>query len=141
MTDIVEFEYPKVRALTRLDRKKLSALIKDFADRSGNSKITSMLPGAKPTKAEASEDAEAEDDNEKVYELIKSVMQGLLEWVEEDLNKWFMELIGETDQSKYDAMPFDIEVHIIDALISQGAFNNFFMRASALYKRIRGLAG
>ena len=127
-------EYPQVRALTRKDRKKLSELIKAFAERSGNVDLTKMLPGQKGD----ADGKEKEPDTDKVYDLIKSVMDGLLQWVEEDLNEWFMELIGVTDRDVYDSMPFDIEVRIIDSLIAQKGFNNFFSRASALYKKIRG---
>ena len=130
MTDISE-DYPAVRELTRLDRTKLSELIKAFAERSGNTKFVEMLPGQKG-------EGEKEADKDQVYELIKSVMQGLLEWVEDDVTEWFMELIGDTDRAVYDSRPFDIEVHIIDQLIAQKGFNNFFSRASVLYKKIRG---
>lgn len=128
-------KYPDVRELTRKDRKKLSELIKVFAERSGNIKLTEMLPGQK------GKDEVAETDTDKVYTLIKSVMQGLLEWVEDEVTLWFMELINVADREKYDKLPFDIEVHIIDSLIAQKGFNNFFSRASVLYKKIRGSTG
>ncbi len=142
MNTETEFQYPNVRQLTRKDRRKLSELIEAFADRSGNKKLTEMIPGVKKAKAktgaDAKEETEADDTTERAYELIKSVMQGLLQWVEDDVTTWFMDLIGVTDRDKYDNMPFDIEVHIIDSLINQKGFNNFFMKASALYKKIRG---
>jgi hypothetical protein len=126
--------YPEVRELTRKDRKKLSDLIRLFAERSGNMKLTEMLPGQTGEK----KDKNKKVDTDQTYELIKSVMQSLLDWVEDEVNVWFMELIGVTDREVYDSLPFDIEVHIIDSLISQKGFNNFFSRASALYKKIRG---
>ncbi|NIS50602.1 hypothetical protein GWN26_08570 [Candidatus Saccharibacteria bacterium] len=126
--------YPPVRELTRMDRVKLSELIKAFAERSGNIKITEMLPGQ---KGEAKDKA-TETDTDQAYELIKSVMQGLLSWVEDEVTAWFMDLIGCSDRDDYDSLPFDIEVHIIDQLIAQEGFNNFFTRASVLYKKIRG---
>jgi hypothetical protein len=130
-------EYPDVRVLTRKDRKKLSELIKLFAERSGNIELTKMLPGSKGDgKPEA--DAQAEPATDQIYDLVKSVMSGLLEWVEAEVAEWFMDLIGVTDRDVYDALPFDIEVYIIDQLIAQKGFNNFFSRASALYKTIRG---
>lgn len=142
MNTKTELEYPNVRQLTRKDRRKLSELIKDFANHSGNKKLTEMIPGVKKTEAKTGEDVKegtkADDTTEQAYELIKSVMQGLLEWVEDDVTVWFMDLIGVTDRDKYDNLPFDIEVHIIDSLINQKGFNNFFMKASHLYKKIRG---
>jgi len=126
--------YPRVRELTRLDRKRLSELIKAFAERSGNIKITEMLPGQKGEGKEK----EAETNTDQVYDLIKSVLQGLLEWVEDEVTVWFMDLIGFTDRDAYDRLPFDIEVYIIEQLVGQKGFNNFFSQASALYKKIRG---
>lgn len=125
-------EYPKIRKVTRKDRKVLSGLIKAFAERSGNVKLTEMIPGNKGDGKEA--------DTDQVYELVKSVMTGLVDFVEEDLTVWFMDLTGITDREKYDALPFDIEIHIIDELMTQKGFNNFFTRASGLFKKIRGLA-
>ncbi len=131
--------YPPVRVLTRKDRKKLSELIKLFAERSDNIDLTSMLPDRKGGgDAKAEGDTKAEPDTDQIYDLIKSVMTGLITWVEDEVSLWFMDLVGITDRDEYDALPFDIEVHIIDALISQKGFNNFFERASALYKTIRG---
>jgi len=135
MTKENKEEYPDVRVLTRKDRKKLSELIKLFAERSGNMELTKMLPGS---KADDEADAQAEPATDQIYDLVKSVMAGLIEWVEAEVAEWFMDLIGCTDRDAYDALPFDIEVHIIDELIKQKGFNNFFTRASALYKLIRG---
>ncbi len=126
--------YPDVRDLTRKDRKKLSELIKLFAERSGNTKLIEMLPGQKGEN----KDKGKKIDTDQTYELIKSVMQSLLDWVEDEVTAWFMDLIGCTDREKYDSLPFDIEVHIIGQLVSQKGFNNFFSQASALYKKIRG---
>jgi len=131
-------EYPEVRVLTRKDRKKLSELIRLFAERSGNIEITKMLPGNKSDTAAAEADAQAEPATDQIYDLIKSVLTGLIEWVEDEVAEWFMDLIGVTDRAEYGALPFDIEVHIIESLIAQKGFNNFFSRASALYKTIRG---
>ncbi len=131
-------EYPDVRVLTRKDRKKLSELIRLFAERSGNIELTKMLPGSKGDKAEG--DAKTEPATDEIYDLVKSVLTGLLEWVENEVTEWFMDLVSITDRDKYDALPFDIEVHIIESLIAQKGFNNFFSRASALYKTIRGSA-
>lgn len=130
-------EYPEVRVLTLKDRKKLAELIKLFAERSGNIELTKMLPGSKGDDA-AEADAQGEPATDQIYDLVKSVMAGLIEWVEAEVAEWFMDLIGVKDRDEYDALPFDIEVHIIDSLIAQKGFNNFFSRASALYKTIRG---
>jgi len=129
-------EYPAIRVLTRKDRKTLSGLIQKLAERSGNIKLTEMIPAATAKKGEGEEEPAV--DTDKIYELVKSVLAGLLEWVEDDVTAWFMDLVGIADREAYDALPFDIEANIIEQLISQKGFNNFFSRASALYKKIRG---
>jgi len=92
-----------------------------------------------PSQGEGKDEPESGDAyNEKVYELIKGVMDGLITFVEAEITDWFMDLTGITDRDFYDNLPFDIEVYIIDQLIAQKGFNNFFSRASALYKKIRG---
>ena len=127
-----ESEYPVVRALTRKDRTKLSELIKAFAERSGNVNLTGMIPGKK------GDNKDVDVNNDEAYNLIKSLMSSLLEFMEEELTEWFMELTGITDRLVYDGLPFDIEVNIIDQMLAQKGFHNFFMRASELYKKIRG---
>jgi len=136
-------EYPEVRVLTRKDRKKLSELIKAFAERSGSSELTKMIPGTAKAKPEGDAEKDEGDDEtaEKTYELIKTVMDGLLTWVEEDVTTWFMDLVGVKDKEAYDNLPFDIEVYIVDSLIKQKGFNNFFLRLSALYRKVRGSIG
>lgn len=134
MQDVTDGEYPVVRALTRKDRRKLSELISAFAERSGNVKLTSMVPGLKGD----SKGGDKEPSTDEVYGLIKSVMASLLQFMEDELTVWFMDLTGISDREVYDCLPFDIEVHIIDQLLAQKGFNNFFMRASELYKKIRG---
>jgi len=127
-------EYPEIRRLTRADRKTLSELIQAFVNRSGNSKLTEMIPAQKPETSESGGEAQ----EEKTYEMIKAVLTGVMDWAEDELAAWFMDLIGCTSRDEYDDLPFDIEVHIIDELIKQKGFSNFFLRASELYKKIRG---
>lgn len=134
-----EYEgYPQVRALTRKDRKKLSELIKAFAERSGNENITKMIPKA---TGDESETESKEMDTDQMYDLIKSIIAGLFEWVEEDVTKWFMELIGCQNQEEYDALGFDIEMYILDEMWKQKGFSNFFIKASELFKKVRGSIG
>jgi len=126
------YTYPKVRELTRKDRVKLSELIKLFAERSGSIKLTGMLPGQK------GKDKKKKDDTDQIYALIKSLMQQFLDFVEEELTTWFMELIDVTDRDAYDNMPFDIELRIIDQLMAQEGFDHFFTRAWEMYRKIPG---
>ena len=127
--------YPAVRELTQNDREILSGLIEVFVDRSGNIKLTEMLPKQKG-KDDDTKNKEVTAD--QTYELIKSVMQSLLGWVKDEVTVWFMDLVGVNDRVEYGRLPFDIEIYIINQIIAQEGFNNFFSQASELYKKIRG---
>lgn len=129
--------YPEVRELVQNDREVLSALLEAFAERSGNVKLTELLPGPKG-KGKDNNTKNKEATADQTYELIKSVMQSLLGWVKDEVTVWFMDLVGVTDREKYGQLPFDIEIYIIDQVIAQEGFNSFFSQASALYKKIRG---
>ncbi len=133
--------YPEVRELTQNDREVLSGLLEAFAERSGNIKLTEMLPGRKDKgkgKGKGDNIKNKEVTADQTYELIKSVMQSLLGWVKDEVTVWFMDLVGVTDREKYGQLPFDVEIYIIDQIIAQEGFNNFFSRASELYKKTRG---
>lgn len=134
-------EYPKVRKLTRKDRKKLSNLLVKYLERSGNTQLASMVPGlpqsVKDKIADTSKPSDAETEV-NAYELIKSVFSGLLEFVETDLTKWFMKITNTESQDEYDALPFDIEFYIYDQCACQAGFKNFFTRALDLYRGIQG---
>jgi len=123
--------YPEIRKLTRKDRKTLSSLIQSFAERSGNSKLAEMIPSSK-------KEEEEEQGTEKIYDLMKSVMSGVLEFAEEELAEWFMNLTGIENREEYDSLPFDIEVNILEQMFAQKGFSNFFSKASELFRKIRG---
>lgn len=134
-------EYPKVRALKLKDRKILSSLIKKFAEKSDNSKIMELVPSAgKPqeNKTEENETEENEVLSPELYNTIKSVLTSLIEWVDEDVSEWFMDLIGVKSIEEYENLPMDIEIYIIEALCRQKGFKNFFLKASELFKKMRG---
>jgi len=139
MTEKTEFEYPKIRDLTRKDRRKLSELIQAFANRSGNIRLTEMVPAAKPDGSDSGDEAAPDAETDQLYETIKNVLDGIIEWAEAEVAAWFMDLIGCQDRAEYDAMPFDIEVNIIDQLMDKKGFTGFFSQASGLYNKIRGL--
>lgn len=142
--------YPEVRLVTRKDRRTLSALIKRLAERSGESGLLGMIPATPPATAapiDATEPATAAPVEsadgavtpaDQIYDLVRRVFDGLIGWAEEDLAAWFRDLTSATAE-EYDDLPFDVEIHIIDRLLSQAGFKNFFSRASELAKKIRGL--
>ena len=129
-----ENDYPTVRRLKLKDRKKVSGLIKKFAERSGNEGLMQMVPGTPKPESEEADGSPAE----KIYELMRNVMGSLIDWVEEDVTAWFMELTGIETREEWDDLPFDIEVYILEELYKQTGFNNFFSKALGLYNKIQG---
>lgn len=132
-----ESRYPVVRELTQGDRETFSALIEKLAERSGNVKITELVPGMAKKKEEGAE----ADDTDQVYALMKSVLGGLVKWCNADLKVWLMDITGVETAEEFGKLPFDVEMHILDQLVERGNFINFFLKASGLYKKIRGFFG
>lgn len=123
----------KVRKLLRKDRKKLTELITSFANKTKQQNLISMaLAGEK-------DDDEADDKNRQ--ESMASMFELLTEMVkhiEDEITPWFAELIG-VSVKEFDTLPFDIDVDIIDQLLDQGGFSNFFLKVSRVRKKIRKL--
>jgi hypothetical protein len=137
--------YPQLRAVTRKDRVRMSGLIALFAEKSGNEALTKMLPKSrneveKPESKEAeNKDKDPEKSSEEMYDMIKTVLNGMITWIENDVTEWFMDLIGCESIEAFDELPVDIEVYIIEQLMEQEAFSNFFLKASVIFNKARGL--
>lgn len=138
MSEETKEVYPAIRRVTRKDRKKASKLIEEFAEKSGNSKLTEMIPGIKKDSQSEGTEVSKEDQDQVNYELIKSVLKGLLEWVETDVTVWFMDLVGAKTLEEYDNMPFDTEMYIVEELLRRKSFTGFFTRALGIYKKTQG---
>lgn len=129
-------EYPKIRKLTRKDRKTFTAILAAFASFEGNKSLKEIIPKAPVPKGEA-EEKDGDDSSDKMLDLITKVMDGVLETLEEDVAKWFIDLLGVTKE-QYDELPFDIEIHVVEQLKANAGFSNFFAKAFGLYKKIKG---
>lgn len=132
--------YPEVRAVTRADCKKFSELVKEFADKSGNKKLLDLSPLAKPAIAEEESDEATtkERQTDELYDVIKNVLESFFKWVHDDVTSWFMQLVECENLEEFDALPFDVDMYIIEQLLSQKGFEGFFLRAWGLYNRILG---
>jgi len=133
--EIENGNYPGVRIVTRADRKKLSKLIQKYVKKSGDNELISMIPGMPKKEKEQPEEA----NEDQIYELINKVFSSMLEFIEEDFTGWLMDVANIQSVEEFDKMPFDVDTYIIEELLKQKGFRNFFMRASELFKRIRGL--
>lgn len=140
--------YPKVRKVKLKDRKKLTALLKAFVNKSGNSTLANLVPQfkavankASDTKAVESTEAAHEEvisPSDDMYGLIKSVVESLFNWVEDDLAEWFMDLTNIKSLEDWENQEFDIEVYIVEQLLAQKGFKHFFLKALDAFKAIQG---
>jgi len=62
-----------------------------------------------------------------------------LQVIEGDVSDWFCKLIGVT-REEYDELDVDIEMQIIEQIIDQKGFINFFSRGSRVLNKIKNLA-
>lgn len=132
----------KVRKLTRMDRVTLTRLIQKFADISGTDALVKMVPSSGGGSGEETEETE-ETRGSATAELLESavaLIEKMLTVIESDMSDWFCKLIG-VSREAYNDMDFDIEVQIVEAIISQKGFANFFTRGSRVVKTIKKLAG
>lgn len=132
-----ESKYPVVRELTQGDRETFSALIEKLAERSGNLKLTELVPGM----AKKKDDSVEADDTDQIYALMKSALSGLVKWCNVDLKEWLMDITGVETAEEFGKLPFDVEMHVLDQLVERDSFINFFLKASGLFKKTRGFFG
>jgi hypothetical protein len=130
----------KVRKLKRKDRATLAKLIKKFADVAGSDSLVNMVPSTgKGDESEELEESAKADATAEILESAFGLLEQMLQVIEKDVSIWFCELIGVTPE-EYDDLDFDIEVQIIDGIISQKGFEDFFSRGSQVLKKIKTLA-
>lgn len=126
--------YPQVRKLKLKDRKTLTKLISVFIDKSGNTGLKQMVPKF----VSSDDDKDDVKDNDAIYNTIRVIIQGIIEFADEEFAVWLMDLIGCETIEDFEDMEFDIEVYIIDELLSRKGFTNFFLKAYQLYKKTIG---
>jgi len=122
-----EHEY-RARQLTRGDNKKLRKLIIKYSDTIGSDDILNL-------KTSEENEENEEKLNTTVYAAAFGLFKEMLNVIETDIVEWFAELIGVTIE-KFDTLPFDIEMDIIDDIITQRQFKSFFFKGSQAYKTI-----
>ncbi len=128
----------KVRRLTKKDRTKLSNLIEQLVEKTDNKALINMVPSSSNADDSEQSETSASEQTADVLQFAFNLMEGFLKFIEEDVTEWFMDLIGETDKENYNDLDFDIEVQIIDQIISQKSFENFFLKGSQVVNKIKG---
>jgi hypothetical protein len=130
-----------VRKLKRKDRVTLAKLIKKFADVAGTESLVNMVP-TKAVEADVEESEETTKANEtaEILETAFGLLEQMLSVIDSDMADWFCDLTG-INRDEYDDQEFDIEVQILEQIVSQKGFESFFSRGSQVVSRIKKLAG
>lgn len=127
----------KIRKLTRKDRVTLTNLIKKFVNISGADSLVNMASSSvTPSGAEGEESAK--DSTSEILETAFTLIEQMLEVIETDVTDWFCKLIN-VEKKDYDDLGFDVETEIIEQIISQKGFVDFFSRGSRVVKKIKAL--
>lgn len=122
----------KIRKLCRKDRKTLTELITKFVAKTGQHDLVSMVPNS-------GDDKDTVDKNPKEMMLfIFKMLTDMVKHIDGEITPWFADLIG-VPEDEFDELPFDVEVDIIDQLISSAKFVDFFFKVSQVRKKIKDL--
>lgn len=128
-----------IRKLKYQDCLTLAKLIKVLIDKIGSGQLLNLISADKKSKETESNVAgenstEEKDSKEQTYVKIGvNLLNQLILYVEEDLNKWFADLCSCTVPELLEK-DFDTPIIIIDELIKAEESNRFFTRALQVYK-------
>lgn len=127
----------KIRQLKRKDRRIVAGMIRKIVEKPEFAGLVKMISA--DVEAERTEVAKAEKDT-TFQKIGIDVVKILLDVLEDDVTKWFADLIGVTAE-QFDDQDLDVEVQIIDQLVQAEESNRFFTGALRLSKSMQGLAG
>jgi hypothetical protein len=126
----------KIRELKRRDRVVLAAMIRKMVDKIGDQKILNLMV----SDSSQEKTKEVNDPPKDQFSIIGiKIIKLLLETLEQDVSAWFADLLSVTIE-QLDDMPLDVELQVIDQIISAPEANRFFTSASQLFSKTRGLA-
>jgi hypothetical protein len=130
----------KIRKLTRKDRKTFTSLIQKLALSLKNDEILDLIKHGVTSEKESKKDPGKEQDVRVWAKLGVELLNNILDTLDKECAEWFADLIGVT-QEEFDNLPMDIEIKIIDQLMSCEEIDNFFESALQLRSMISGLFG
>ena len=126
----------KIRKLTRKDRKTLSDLIKKMVSSTGDKGILSILNDTDSGAKDVSE----EEKKGAMISLGISLLNQLLEVLDNDMAVWFADLIGVTPE-KFDTCDFGIEAEIVEQIVASKEISDFFSSVSRTSNTIKMFGG
>lgn len=124
----------KIRSLTRKDRVTLTELIRKFMSISGDNSLSQLIVADETTPNEK----DTEESMNQMSAFGVEILKNLLAVIEKDVSAWFADLL-DLNNEEYDNAPINIELIVIDQIISSMESVGFFSQASALYSRTTGL--
>lgn len=122
----------KIRSLKRSDRKRLTAMIEQLAEKIGSDEILNMISSVVSGKKVSN----SSDSDENIISLGIQVINLLRKFLEEEFSEWLASLVDKSIE-ELDDMPFDVEVQIIEQVVNATEFTGFFSGASRLVKKIK----
>lgn len=124
----------KIRKLTRKDRKTLTGIIKKFVSATGDKSLLSIF---NESQTISNSEITEKEKNDSMISLGISLLDKLIDVLDEDMAMWFADLIG-VDADKFDECPIDIDVTIIDQIVSSKEISDFFSGVSQISNTIAG---
>jgi hypothetical protein len=133
----VEFVTPKIKPLKRRWRVQFTELLKRFVKISNKEYLVKLWRSVEASheSLELTEDEQALQET-KTLELAVSIFLEMAHVLEEDFCK-FLCKVSNIKYEDLDEYPFDVETDILDQIVKQKSFTNFFSVGSRLYKMIR----
>lgn len=128
---VVEDTPIKIRKLCRKDRCTLTSLITKFVGKTGQHNLTNMVPSL-------DEATKKDNDQKEMLTFTVQLLTDMVKHIDAEIAPWFADLIG-VSVEEFDDLPFDVEVDIIDQLISSTKFVAFFFKVSQVRKKIKDL--
>lgn len=130
----------EIRALKRKDRKTLGKLIIKFVKKTDSDKQTliNLIP-----PSEDSTESDLDNDESRTAKIVSfafSLIEGFIQFIEDDVTAWFMDLANVKTIEEYDNLGFDVEAQILDKLIDDPGFISFFSKGLQVRRKIQNLA-
>ena len=122
----------KIRKLTIKDRKTFSALLLKLVSNFDRNELTKLIVSDAIQEKQKGSDEETET---RFLNYAIGIMHNVIEHFNSDVTEWFADLLGLTVE-KYETLPFDTEIHIVNQIAEAEETAGFFGQRSAIYKAI-----
>jgi hypothetical protein len=127
----------KIRPLTRRDRKHLTGMIRRLSDRLGPAGIADLINA---DFAAAAKDASEENFSPRLVQVAVDIINKLVENFEREMDEFFSSLLSCTVE-ELDAMPLNIDLEVVLAIVESEEGRDFFTSALRLRNLITEWSG